>query len=97
MVAHAYQQSVVETSKPNPFVDGIRWHSGHTQTTCEICKDRDNKVFDKGKLPLDHPNGKCTMIPEVTMDYTDIADEIADWGNGKQNKKLDRFSKWLGN
>lgn len=93
MIGHAYQQSVVATTRNNPFVDGVLWISGHTKTTCEICEKRNGKVFPADKLPLDHPNGKCSFAPQVSKSMTQIADELADWVEGKPNPGMDRWFK----
>lgn len=93
MIGHAYQQSVVATTENNPFIDGILWISGHTRTTCELCEKRHGKVFPADKLPLDHPNGKCSFAPQVSRSMEDIADELADWVNGKPNRRMDKWYK----
>ena len=93
MVGHAYQQSVVAVCKDDPFVDGIEWISGHSTTTCELCRDRNGKVFPAGKLPLDHPNGKCSFAPHVSKSLSQIGDDLADWVSGKPNKSLDNWFK----
>lgn len=93
MVQHAYQQTLENTLKHNPFNKGIRWRSALiTKRTCQLCRDRHNKIFPKGKLPMDHPNGLCTFIP-VMDDLEDVATELADWVNGKQNKGIDTWIK----
>lgn len=89
MVGHAYQQSVVATAKNNPFSEGILWISGHSHRTCEICRDRDGNVYPADKLPLDHPNGMCSFAVYISKSLTDIADELADWVEGKPNKAMD--------
>ncbi len=93
LVSHAYQQSLVDSVKDNPFVSGIRWRSAliHDRT-CQLCKDRHNKVFKKNDLPLDHPNGLCTFIAE-TDDLDDIGTELANWAKGGKNLKIDKFAK----
>lgn len=91
MVGHAYQQSVVAVCKDDPFVDGIEWISGHSTTTCELCRDRNGKVFPAGKLPLDHPNGKCSFAPHVSKSLSQIGDDLADWVKGKPNEKMDKW------
>lgn len=93
MVGHAYQQSVIATAKSNPFVDGVKWISGHTESTCEICNERDGKIFPKDKVPLDHPNGKCTFVLEISKSMENIADELADWVQGKPNPGMDKWFK----
>lgn len=93
MVSHGYQQSMVTTTKNNPFVEGYIWHSVFAHgRTCEICKERDGQFYEKGKLPLDHPNGLCywdCQIPELNS----VADRLADWVNGKKDRQLDTFAK----
>lgn len=93
MVGHAYQQSVSAVAKENPFVTGVRWISGHTSSSCELCEERDGKIFPAGKLPMDHPNGKCSFAPVISKSSADIADELADWVQGKPNKRLDKWVK----
>lgn len=93
MVGHAYQQSVVATCKDDPFVDGVKWISGHTSSSCELCEKRDGKIFPADKLPLDHPNGKCSFAPAVSKSMTQIADELADWAQGKSNPGMDKWFK----
>lgn len=91
MIGHAYQQSVVATCRNDPFVDGVKWISGHTSSSCEICEERDGKVFPVDQLPLDHPNGKCSFAPAMSKDLTQIADELADWVQGGSNPRMDQW------
>lgn len=94
MPAHAYQQSLEATVKNNPFIDGYIWHSGTGKRTCEICRERDGKFFAKGKLPMDHPNGRCTFITKG-QSMVDISDRLADWVNGKSDKGIDKYMEDL--
>lgn len=93
MVSHAYQQSLLATTKYNPFVTGYRWRSAHVSRTCELCSERDGQVYSANDLPLDHPNGMCTFIVELSDDLTTIADMLGDWANGVDNPDLD---SWYG-
>lgn len=95
MVSHAYQQSLLATTKYNPFVKGYRWRSAHSSRTCEICNERDGKLYSADNLPLDHPNGMCTFIAELTDDMSNIANRIGDWAQGKEDPELDTWSKAL--
>lgn len=94
MPAHAYQQSLEATVKNNPFIDGYIWYSGTGKRTCEICRERDGKFFAKGKLPMDHPNGRCTFITKG-QSMMDISDRLADWVNGKSDKGIDKYMEDL--
>lgn len=94
MVSHAYQQSIVNTCKPNPFVTGIKWAASNSDRTCALCMERDGVIYPKDDLPLDHPNGMCTYVG-VTDNLSDVADRLADWVNGKSDPELDEFAMSL--
>lgn len=95
MVSHAYQFSFVESTKDNPFIAKYKWISSHDKRVCPICKERDGKLFDKDKLPLDHPNGRCTFVSVFDKSATQISDEMAAWVKGKEGDfpKLDEYMK----
>lgn len=96
LVSHAYQQSIVATTKPNPFVTGLVWRSAEIHgRTCQLCQDRNGKVYHKDELPLDHPNGLCTFIAEIPDSMMDISDRLADWAKGGEDIELDKFSELL--
>ena len=95
LVSHAYQQSLVQTTKPNPFVTGLQWRSANVRS-CEICMERDGVIYPKDALPLDHPNGMCTFLPIIPDKMEDIADRIGNWYNGEPDPELDEFAKVLG-
>ena len=93
LVAHAYQQSLERTCEKNPFVTGYKWVSANSDRTCELCKERDGQIYEKGDLPLDHPNGLCTFIAVIPDSMTDISNRLADWAKGKSDSALDEFAK----
>lgn len=94
LVQHGYQQSFTETTKDNPFITEYIWRSNGSRV-CEICKARDGKRFKKDELPLDHPNGMCTMEPAVSKT---MVDDIANWYNSPDGTypDIDKFAKKLG-
>lgn len=104
MINHAYQESFERATEHDPFVDAYKWNTAHNNGVCPICKARqsDNKyglgagVFPKGKLPLDHPNGRCFITAIQSKSYMDISNDLADWVNGKENKSIDEFARSLG-
>lgn len=93
---HTYQQSIVETSKDNPFVLRFMWQANGSRV-CPLCLDRDGTEYEKDKLPLDHPNGMCIMVP-VTMDKDEMLQKLADWVNGEDGDypDIDKFAKGVG-
>lgn len=91
MVSHAYQQSLLASTKFNPFVKGYRWRSAHTHRTCEICNERDGQLYSANDLPLDHPNGMCTFIAELTGNMNSVAERLGDWANGAEDPELDAW------
>ena len=91
MVSHAYQQSLLATTKYNPFVKGYKWRSAHTHRTCELCNERDGQVYSANDLPLDHPNGLCTFLVELEGSLEDAANRLGDWANGAEDPGLDKW------
>lgn len=98
MVNHAYQQGVKESIKDNPFIDLVRWLSAMSHRSCEMCKTRNNKLFEKDKVPLDHPNGMCTLAPYVEYDLESYAVVIKEWKNSTDGSYsyLDKYAESLG-
>lgn len=100
MVSHAYQESFVESTKDNPFIEAYMWVASGGDRMCPICEDRDGEIFKKEDLPLDHPNGMCTFEIVMTKSYEEIGREIADWINGEGdpelNEELDEYAEELG-
>lgn len=91
MIQHAYQASLVQQQKDNPFCKGIIWHSvGLHGRTCEMCEQMDGQTFPAEQLPLDHPNGLCYFEPALDS-MNNIADRLADWVNGKDDPALDNY------
>lgn len=89
-INHAYQTATIQSSGMNPFVKGIEWRSALIHgRTCDLCSERHGKIFPKDNVPLDHPNGLCTMIPYIPKDLDTVADELKKWLDGGSNSKLD--------
>lgn len=92
VINHSYQNATIQSSQDNPFIEGIRWESAMQHgRTCEECMDRDGVVFPKDEVPLDHPNGMCTMIPEIPKSLEEIGNEIGRWINGEENEELEEW------
>lgn len=77
LIQHGYQQSFIAVTEKNPFVLKYQW-SANGSRACKLCLDRDGAYFEKGDLPLDHPNGMCTMIPVIDSNMTS---RLSDWLN----------------
>lgn len=94
LVQHTYQQSFVAATKDNPFVTEYVWVANGPRV-CPICADRDGTHYKKDKLPLDHPNGMCTMEPVVD---DNMVDKLANWVNDTDGTypEIDEFAKKFG-
>lgn len=94
LVQHGYQQSFIAATEKNPFVTEYVWVSNGSRV-CPLCEDRDGMHFSKGDLPMDHPNGMCTMEPVVA---DDMVDRLADWVNSPDGTfpDIDEFAKGFG-
>lgn len=95
---HAYQNATIESSKRNPFITAIQWKSALIHgRTCDLCKERDGQIFKFDEVPLDHPNGLCTMIPYIPKSLPEIGEELQEWAfHDKPNKLLDNWYKRYG-
>jgi len=94
LVQHSYQQSFIETTKDNPFITEYIWVSNGSRV-CPICRARDGTRYPKNSLPMDHPNGMCTMVPDVTRS---LNKQLADWFNSPDGTypAIDKFAKNFG-
>lgn len=90
-VTHAYQMSFQRSTRENPFIEKYKWLSSNSGRSCELCRQRNGRLFEKDELPLDHPNGMCTVIAVIPKSYEQIADELVDWANGKENPGIENW------
>lgn len=98
LTQHAFQQATERANKPNPFVDGYIWHSALEHgRTCIECADRDGQFFDKDSVPMDHPQGLCTILPHVSESLVDVANKIADWNEADPGTypEIDAYYEWM--
>ena len=90
LAQHTYQQSLIATTKDNPFITDYIWHSNGSRV-CELCMARDGMHFKKDELPMDHPNGMCVIEPAVVKD---MVDQLANWFNSPDGTypEIDAFA-----
>lgn len=95
-INHAYQNVAKKSCEKNPYVDGIQWLSAHDDRVCDICAERNGKVYKVEDLPLDHPMGRCSFLYAISMDLEDIGEELGRWARDEEeNNKLDNwFKEW---
>lgn len=91
---HAYQQSFIATIAKNPMIPKVIWWANGSRV-CKICLSLHGQKFDKDKVPLDHPNGMCVLIPDVN---DNIEQQIADWVNAPDGTfpEIDEFASNFG-
>lgn len=95
LIQHTYQQSFVQATLRNPFVTEYRWNANGSRV-CPVCLAMNGRRFPKDSLPLDHPNGMCTMEPVIMDNYEQ---RMADWLRSPPGTypDIDRFSSILDN
>lgn len=76
MIQHAYQQTLVALTRDNPFVRGYIWRADGNHP-CSLCIDRDGTRYSADNMPMDHPNGQCTI--EVDIDQVEVVQRMADY------------------
>lgn len=91
---HAYQQSLLLSTKDNPWINKYKWISNGSRV-CPLCRERNGKIYTYDNLPLDHPNGMCVIEPVLDKSLEEIGDEIADWYNSPEGTypDIDKYSK----
>lgn len=94
LINHAYQQNVVHQAKANPFGTGVRWDASGGERMCEICEERDGKIFPVDDVPLDHPNGMCTFEVVTDLDMMEMSNVLADWVNGVPTDYDEKLDAW---
>lgn len=94
LVQHSYQQSFDAVCHNNPFVIDYVWNANGSRV-CELCMERDGQHYPKDALPLDHPNGMCTMEPNID---DNMADKLVEWFNSEDGTypEIDEFAKEFG-
>ena len=76
-VNHAWQESVKENCRRNPYTTYIEWRSALAHgRTCELCRSRDGQRYLVDQLPYDHPMGLCVMVPVLDKSLEEIAIEL---------------------
>lgn len=90
-INHSYQTATIQAAKNNPYVTGILWQTAGDHRVCDLCESREGKVFPVDDVPMDHPNGRCTMIPNIEKSLDDISNELSAWIDGEENESLDSW------
>lgn len=89
-IQHAYQQTMVAVTKSNPFVKGYVWHADGSHP-CSLCLDRDGEIYTDSNMPLDHPNGQCSIEPVIDMDS--LVNEVGSYREG--NEVANEYLEWF--
>ena len=95
-VNHAFQQAQKRICEKNPYVEGIKWLTSNSHRTCELCNSRNGTVYKVNEVPLDHPNGLCTTVPQIPMSLEEIGTELRAWIDGASISKLDKWFEEYG-
>lgn len=97
-INHSYQMATKRVCKDNPFVSGILWQSALQHgRTCELCRERHGRVYKADEIELDHPNGLCTMIPDIPMSFEEIGSTLRDYLDDTPTKYTKDIDEWMRN
>lgn len=94
LINHAYQQNVVHQAQANPFATGVRWDASGGERMCEICEERDGKIFPADDVPLDHPNGMCTFEVVTDLNMMEMSNVLVDFVKGEPTAYDDKLYDW---
>lgn len=97
---HLAQLSSINNDKVNPYSQGVKWRSAHAAgRTCDLCEERDGKIYSNKDCPMDHPNGMCylecvMMIDGKEVTPEEMAKDIGNWIKGEPNSgTMDKLYK----
>ena len=93
-INHAYQTASIQAARENPFCDEMKWLSSRDHRVCPLCQSREGKIFKLDDIPLDHPNGRCALVP-VIGDTKEIDERLKAWIRGEEDEVLDIWAKGL--
>ena len=95
---HLAQMSSINNDKVNPYSQGVKWRSAHAANrTCDLCEERDGKIYKNDDCPMDHPNGMCYLDCVMMIDGKEVtpeqmAKDIGKWIKGESNSgTMDRL------
>lgn len=95
-ITHTAQVALITSSKFNPFIEGLQWHTSNGGRVCNDCASKNGVIYNKNEVPFDHPNGMCYQTAVITKDTKEIASEIRNWVHGAENPALDTWAKQMG-
>lgn len=88
-ITHGYQYTVKECAEKDPLVKGVKWLASNNARVCPICQERNGKIYKPEDLPLDHPNGQCTMCLVYEKSLEDLSKELGE----QLQKEIDEINK----
>jgi len=79
-VTHTYQLATIEAGRANPECTGFKWLAANNDRVCDFCAEMDGRVFAIDEpIPLDHPNGQCTLAYVFEGERGEGVGEIVDF------------------
>lgn len=99
-MTHMFRLQSDKKAIDNPFITKGKWNlsSEHYSRQVahfgpDICDDYAGKLFDKDKIPMQHPQCLCYITYEMDKSLDDIGRELGQWINGKEVNYLDEWLK----
>lgn len=98
-MTHVYQQTVLLVSEHCPFIQVFYWKTSGMHNVCPVCRERQNTdkygygkgMIPKDKVPMDHPNGRCTLIPYGFVPEGDVEGMVREF----LEKGTGKLAEWL--
>lgn len=76
-ITHTAQMAHIDSCRLNPYIKSVQWHSVlQHDRTCDVCRERNGKIFALDDVPLDHPNGLCYQTAVLEKSLNNIADDL---------------------
>lgn len=94
-VARAYREATL-LSYEQMGVNYIKWESAEQTRTCSACWAMDGHIYEMGKIPNDHPRGRCKLLALSDTEIEELKAEHGDnWQDGVYQERVAQNTETL--
>lgn len=94
-VARAYREATL-LSYEQMGVSYIKWESAEQTRTCSACWANDGHIYEMGKVPNDHPRGRCKLLALSDTEIEELkAEHGENWQDGVYKQRVDENTETL--
>lgn len=99
-MTHMFRLQADKKAIDNPYITKAKWNLSSEHYSRQVsrfgpdeCDDYAGQLFDKDKIPMQHPQCLCYITYEIDKSLDEIGRELGQWINGKEVNYLDEWLK----